>query len=123
MNTKTTAKRISRILSSISQPARIRILLTIGEDEACVCHLEAALGYRQAYISQHLMALRKARLLDSRREGRFIFYRLRDPKLLELIEIAASIAGLGEFDFQTTISALQTTDCGCPTCSPVRVTL
>ena len=54
-------KLISRLLESISKPARIQILLAIGEDEACVCHLEAVLGYRQAYISQQLMALREAK--------------------------------------------------------------
>ncbi|NWG07099.1 MAG: winged helix-turn-helix transcriptional regulator [Chloroflexi bacterium] len=51
------AEQISPLLSAIASPQRIAILLAIGTGEACVCHLEASLGWRQAYISQHLMAL------------------------------------------------------------------
>ena len=44
----------------LMHPARLEILDELRKDEACVCHLEAKLGYRQAYISQHIMVLRKA---------------------------------------------------------------
>ncbi len=58
---------------------RIQILLAIGDDEACVCHLEAVTGMRQAVISQHLMLLRKAGLVTPNRAGRNIYYRLKNP--------------------------------------------
>ncbi len=83
---------ISELLQSISAPARLEILLLIGAGEACVCHLETRLGYRQAYISQHLMALRQAGLIDSRREGRYVFYHLLKPEIMPLIRRAAHIA-------------------------------
>ena len=78
MNIKSSSeiKKISQLLRAISSTPRLRILLAIGTGEACVCHLEAKLGLRQAYISQHLMDLRKGKVLTSRREGRFIFYRI-----------------------------------------------
>ena len=76
---------IASLLETISPLTRLQILLAIGTGEACVCHLETALGLRQAYISQHLMALRKADILQDRREGRYIFYRLKDAALLDLI--------------------------------------
>jgi ArsR family transcriptional regulator len=57
------AEQIAAPLQAIASPQRVAILLTIGMGEACVCHLETALGWRQAYISQHLMALRKADIL------------------------------------------------------------
>ncbi|RME06974.1 MAG: ArsR family transcriptional regulator [Anaerolineae bacterium] len=109
-----TAKKISRILRQISHPARVHILLTIGEGEACVCHLEASLGYRQAYISQHLMALRKAGLLAGRREGRFIFYRLKNPQLLDLLAQAAALTGVSQTDLKSPLSPEET--CCCPRC-------
>ena len=86
--------RISAILQVVSSPARIAILLSIGHGEACVCHLEAALGWRQAYISQHLMALRKADMLVDRRDGRYVYYRLADASLLELVLATAQLGGL-----------------------------
>jgi ArsR family transcriptional regulator len=67
-------EKISLLLHTLGQPVRIRILLAISDDEACVCHLETMLGLRQAYISQHLMAMRNAGILTTRRDGRFIFY-------------------------------------------------
>lgn len=82
---------ISELLQAISAPARLEILLLIGVNEECVCHLEARLGYRQAYISQHLMALRQAGLLESRREGKYVFYRLLKPEIMPLIQMAADI--------------------------------
>ncbi len=115
MNSNPTAKKISRVLRQVSHPARIRILLTIGEGETCVCHLEAALGYRQAYISQHLMALRKAGLLQTRREGRFIYYRLSDVRLLSLLETAATLAGPESLSIAE--PAAKVAGCGCPACT------
>jgi ArsR family transcriptional regulator len=112
MNMKKRARSISRILKAISAAPRIRILLGIGEGQACVCHLEAILGWRQAYISQHLMALRKADILASRREGRFIYYSLQDPRILELLETAAELAGVQ----LSSVPAAE--DCGCPSCNP-----
>ena len=85
---------ISELLQTISAPARLEILLLVGAGEACVCHLETRLGYRQAYISQQLMAMRQAGLLEARREGKFVFYRLMKPEILPLIQQAASIAGI-----------------------------
>ena len=85
---------ISELLQIISAPARLEILLLVGAGEACVCHLENRLGYRQAYISQHLMAMRQAGLIDSRREGRFVFYRLLKPEIMPLIRMTADITGV-----------------------------
>lgn len=109
-------KKIAALIRALGQPARLRILMTIGEGEACVCHLEAALGYRQAYISQHLMALREARILQSRREGRFVFYRLRDTQTLELIRLAGEIAGIEIplHEFSPMCTTLPS--CVCPHC-------
>ena len=47
-------KKLASLFRTMGQAARLRIILAIGEGEACVCHLEAILGYRQAYISQQL---------------------------------------------------------------------
>ena len=112
MKTLSKAQRISTILEEIAHPARLAILLSIGSREACVCHLEALLGKRQAYISQHLMAMRDAGILLTRRDGKFIFYRLRDPMLLELIELAAKMENVDLSDIPTSAA------CSCPNCAP-----
>ncbi|MHB8778302.1 MAG: ArsR/SmtB family transcription factor [Anaerolineales bacterium] len=114
MKILTAAEKISRLLEEIAAPARLAILLAIGENEACVCHLEVVLGKRQAYISQHLMALRNANIITARREGRFIYYRLANPDLLTLIRDAGRITNV---DITPPSS---TTTCSCPNCSDSR---
>lgn len=109
-------KRISRLLSTISGIPRLRILLAIGTGEACVCHLEAKLGLRQAYISQHLMSLRKSKILISRREGRYIYYRLGDLRLLDLIQQAGEIAGIPEIELISLLQNEPLPKCCCPKC-------
>ena len=102
------------LIEAISPLARLELLLLIGAGEACVCHLETRLGYRQAYISQHLMALRQAGLLNSRREGKYIFYRLAKPEIIKIIQQAANISGVS-LPIVEPISPEN--QCGCPSCS------
>ena len=48
------------IMKALVHPVRLQILQVLRDGEACVCHLEAVLNQRQAYISQQLMRLRDA---------------------------------------------------------------
>jgi DNA-binding transcriptional ArsR family regulator len=82
---------LAQAFALLGQPSRLLIVLAIGRERACVCHLEAVLGLRQAYISQQLMQLRSAGLVETERVGRHIFYHLSDPRWLELIRQAAGL--------------------------------
>jgi DNA-binding transcriptional ArsR family regulator len=115
------SEQIAAPLSAIASPQRIAILLIIGKGEACVCHLEAALGWRQAYISQHLMALRKADILMDRREGRYVFYRLKDASLLDLITASAPLSGLTAETVSLLIDTQVNPACECPHCAPAVI--
>jgi DNA-binding transcriptional ArsR family regulator len=115
INIPTNLSKVSQLLGIISPKQRLEIILVIGEGEACVCHLEARLGYRQAYISQQLMALREAGLVDSSRNGKYIFYRLAKPDILELLQNAAKIAGLDKVKLER---ARHEKQCTCPHCAP-----
>jgi DNA-binding transcriptional ArsR family regulator len=110
-------ENIARLFYILSQPVRVQILLTIGNGEACVCHLEAYLGLRQAVISQHLMILRKAGLVSTHRDGRNIFYRLARPGLLDLVRQTAQILGVSLPDLDKEI-AHPVFPCPCPHCNP-----
>ena len=113
--------RLGSLLQALSAPARLDILRTIGMGEACVCHLEAVLGQRQAYISQQLMALRDAGLIESRRDGRFIYYRLSDPRVLDLLRLAAGVAGLPEAEVDAAFQPQAAVRCECPKCQLVQI--
>ena len=91
LNDFSNADALAQAFALLGQPARLLIVLAIGKERACVCHLEAVLGLRQAYISQQLMQLRAAGLVETKRVGRHIFYRLADPRWLGLIRQAAEL--------------------------------
>jgi ArsR family transcriptional regulator len=112
------SEQIAAPLSAIASPQRIAILLAIGKGEACVCHLETALGWRQAYISQHLMALRKANILQDRRVGRYVFYKLKNASFLDLILGAATLSGLSAESVSALINTRIYPACECPQCVP-----
>lgn len=109
-------QKIAKIFHILGNASQVEILLAIGTGEACVCHLEAATGWRQAYISQQLMILRSEGIVVARREGRNIFYRLKQPNILDLILEVAQIAGVREDEIalHRWIDPLQ--NCKCPYC-------
>ncbi len=79
-------KTQSKLYKILSHPTRLAILEILREGEQCVCHMEAILGLRQAYISQHLMLLREAGLVTDRRDGWNIFYQVVKPEIYQVID-------------------------------------
>ena len=108
---------IAQVFKSLSQPARVDILLVIGSGEACVCHLEAYLGLRQTTISQHLMALREAGMVETQRNGRNIYYRVVNPALMDLLEQAMVLGGQDPVAVKQRL-AVPAVPCPCPHCNP-----
>ncbi|MGA2820721.1 MAG: metalloregulator ArsR/SmtB family transcription factor [Anaerolineales bacterium] len=82
----------SNLLKAISHPARLHILTLLKGEEACVCHIQAVVGLRQAAVSQHLMELRRSHLIASRREGSRIYYRVDDPHLSAILQDLQALA-------------------------------
>jgi DNA-binding transcriptional ArsR family regulator len=86
----------------LGHPARVRILELLREGERPVGALQAALEIDSSGTSQHLGALRKQGLLESRREGTSVFYRVKDPRTFQLLEVARQILS-GHFEENQTI--------------------
>jgi ArsR family transcriptional regulator len=113
MNTLT-AERHAQIFKALMHPVRLQILDLLRGGEECVCHLEAHLEQRQAYVSQQLAILRKAGLLSDRRDGPNIFYRIARPEVFTLLDTARDMIG-NAMDS----AAPSRTGCPCPRCSPL----
>ena len=75
----------------LGHPARVRILELLRDGERGVGDLQAALKLDSSGTSQHLGALRKQGLLESRRDGTNVFYRVKDPRIFQLLETARQI--------------------------------
>lgn len=60
---------------ALSDSTRIRIWMLVWEKEVCVCHLVALLKLANSTVSEHLTVLKKAGLITSRKEGKWVYYR------------------------------------------------
>lgn len=77
----------ARALKSIAHPIRLQILCVLGGREMCVQHIVEAVGTSQSNISQHLAILRDKGILHSRKDANRVYYRVNDPRTLQLIEM------------------------------------
>jgi ArsR family transcriptional regulator len=116
MNAGKAETQVADYLKILGSPFRIQILLSIGYGEACVCHLEAILKKRQAYISQHLMVMRDAGILDTRRDGKYIYYRVVDKNLFKLLKSTAGILNLSSGSLPELAESSKHIHCECPNC-------
>lgn len=112
MNT-TTAERHAQLFKALMHPVRLQILDLLRGGEECVCHLEANLGQRQAYVSQQLAILRRAGLVADRRDGPNIFYRIARSEVLTILDTARAMAG-----DDAAKASPPAVSCPCPRCSP-----
>jgi len=66
------------IAKALSDENRVRALMLLSQGELCVCQLIEMLGLAPSTVSKHMSILRQARLVESRKEGRWMYYRLAD---------------------------------------------
>ena len=77
---------LTELFRIFGDSTRIRILYVLFESEMCVCDIAALLGMTQSAISHQLRALKNARLVSSRREGKTVFYALADDHVKTIID-------------------------------------
>lgn len=105
----------AQVFKVLTHPARIAILNILRDGEHCVCHLEAFLGFRQSYISQQLAVLREAGLIQDRRDGWNVFYRVVNPDIYAILDAVQKFVGIEPNDRHSS-----SVNCNCPTCLAKR---
>lgn len=70
--------RIAEVLKAMADPTRLKILHSLHNGERCVSDILQSVGGSQANVSKHLSVLKRAGLVDCRREGLNVFYRIID---------------------------------------------
>jgi DNA-binding transcriptional ArsR family regulator len=104
----------ANLLKTLSHPTRLAVLEILRDGEQCVCHMEAMLGLRQASISQQLMVLREAGLVDFRRDGLNIYYRVVRQQVFDLLDALVAAGGRQRTRIAHKYSK---TNCPCPKCN------
>ena len=85
------ADLLARVFHGLADPTRLRIVLLLLAGEMNVGELVAALGTPQGRVSSHLMCLRWCGFVATRRAGKFVYYRVADPRVAELVRLAQAL--------------------------------
>ncbi|MFT9637092.1 ArsR/SmtB family transcription factor [Alcaligenes phenolicus] len=80
------AGRASSLLGSLANPDRLMILCTLVQGECNVGELAQRSGISQPTLSQQLTVLRREELIASRKEGKYVYYRLENPAVLAVMQ-------------------------------------
>ena len=94
---------ILKSLRSVADPTRVRALRLLAREELSVAELQEILGKGQSQISTHLAQLKQAGLVEDRRTGKNIFYRVKEDapaQILELAQLGANETGAAEEDIE-----------------------
>lgn len=78
---------------TLGHPARVRVLELLKGGEMTVGDLQAELEIDSSGASQHLSAMRRQGILESRKEGTSVYYRVRDPRIFQMLESARQVIG------------------------------
>ena len=96
----------AQLFRVLGHPLRIRILELLRDGERNVGDLQAELELDSSGTSQHLAALRQQGVLDSRRVGTSVYYRIRDPRISQLLTVAKEILTSALSDSHALLSEL-----------------
>jgi DNA-binding transcriptional ArsR family regulator len=96
----------AQLFRVLGHPVRIRILELLTDGERTVGDLQAELSLDSSGTSQHLAALRQLGVLESRRAGTSTYYRIRDPRVSQLLAVAKQILTSALSDSQALLSDL-----------------
>ena len=107
-------KQLGDYFKLFSHPVRLKILQILRKEPACVCHINAILDLRQAYVSQQLAVLREGGVIEDQKDGWNVFYHVTNPHIYALIDAAWNIIDPDGVLEKEDLSIPD--DCDCPRC-------
>lgn len=82
---------ISNIFKALSHPTRLQIVKLLQEKPVCVCDILPQLESEQSNTSQHLSVLKNQGIVESKKDGLMVIYRIKSPEVYQMIDIAEGI--------------------------------
>lgn len=95
---------------ALGHPARLRILELLRSGERSVSELQAELEIEASSVSQQLAVLRAKNIVDTRRAGTSVFYSVRDPQVIQLLDVARDIFNNHLIDLQAMLENQEVND-------------
>ena len=78
----------AELFKALAHPVRIRLLELLRDQECTVTELQAQLKIEQSAVSQQLTVLRSRNIVEARKKGTLVYYRVPDPKVFDLLDTA-----------------------------------
>ena len=78
-------------LSVLAQPTRLKILYFLRDGEKCACEINPSMAEDPSVVSRHLVKMKEAGILESRKQGVSIFYKITEPQVFEILKLADAI--------------------------------
>ena len=88
----TELEALRAVFKALSNEHRIRILEALRDGELCACEVQVVLDAPQSTVASHLRELKDAGLVNTRRRGKWTYYRIGDTAVLQLLDIADTLA-------------------------------
>lgn len=86
-------KLTADFLKALAHPVRVEVLKMLAPGERCVCELVEELEVEQSNLSQHLAVMRRQGLIEARKEGTKVLYRVTDPSVLAVLRSVEAAIG------------------------------
>ncbi|MCL4504402.1 MAG: metalloregulator ArsR/SmtB family transcription factor [Chloroflexi bacterium] len=97
----------TEFFKALAHPTRIRILELLRAGEMSVNELQTKLEIESSGVSQQLAVLRNRNIVEARKEGTSVYYRVRDPQVFELLDVARRIFNAALIDTQSMLEQLE----------------
>ncbi len=95
MNNNDRNIRRSKIIKALAHPSRLAMIDRLEKGEACVCELQKIVAADISTVSKHLSLMKKAGLVEDRKEGLWVYYRLRVPCIIRFLDCIDAVAESG----------------------------
>ena len=86
MNNNDRNIRRAKIIKALAHPSRLAMIDRLEKGEACVCELQKIVNADISTVSKHLSLMKKAGLVEDRKEGLWVYYRLRVPCIIRFLD-------------------------------------
>jgi DNA-binding transcriptional ArsR family regulator len=82
---------VANIFKALAHPTRVQIIKLLKDGPLCVCHILPQLDSEQSNTSQHLAVLRNQGILENKKDGSMVIYKIKSLEVLEMINFAEKI--------------------------------
>ena len=95
MDNKERNIRRAEVIKALAHPSRLAMIDRLEKGEACVCELQKIVNADISTVSKHLSLMKKAGLVDDRKEGLWVYYRLRVPCVIRFFDCIDAVVENG----------------------------